>query len=237
MPSTKNPNSREPCFQTTRYGWAVGSVVPGRTSTQSRSAPGLRLLQSCLTPGPCPCLSLPGPYPAIRTSRLCLRATPRASAGSSCSQSARALRVTSPGPRINRQVAHRRSHSSGLIRREHERRGGSGRSAGAGWGELVAGLALPGAQAQPLECPREPRPAPCGRPPGAATRQPAGTPDRLAWWRAAHLGPGQGSPRLGCQERSPCRLPADLGCVCPGDSELLEMRRPRWIVVYFFASS
>lgn len=111
---SKKANSREPCFQTTQYGWTVGSVVPGRTSTLSRCPwpQGTSEL-----PGPCPCLSLPGPFPAIRTSRLCLRATPRASAGSCCSQSARALRVTSPGPRINCQVAHRGFHSSWLIRR------------------------------------------------------------------------------------------------------------------------
>lgn len=94
-------------------------MVPGTPSALSRSPKHQVALGLSGHPGPCPRLSLPGQDPVLRTGWLSssARHTPRWRPGSRRSQSARALRVTSPGLGINCQVTCRGFHSFWLIRR------------------------------------------------------------------------------------------------------------------------
>lgn len=128
-------------------GWGT-FVVPGTPSALSRRPKHQVALGLSGHPGPCPRLSQPGRDPVLRTSELSSSAchTPRWRLGSRRSQSARALRVTSPGLGINCQVTCRGFHSFWLIRRTgmSVAESLSAPLAGARWGPAAR---LPGVQA------------------------------------------------------------------------------------------
>lgn len=131
----------------------------------------------------------------------------------------------------------RGSQSSGLISRAgHERRGrpSAGRGAARAGGALLGGRDLPAPRVDGWRgrCPersrsrcraRFPRPRPLG------ARTPRGG---LGWpgrgrRAAATLSPRTLGSALPRPRRSTCRVPADLKGAFPGDSELLEIPRPR----------
>lgn len=161
-----------------------------RGSRQDKHTVTLPLASGCFRAAQTPwALSLPvpaGPGPSHQNQRApCLRATPR----SRRSQSARALRVTSPGPRINCQAARRGFHSSWLIRRAAgaARRGRGLRGPGRAGG---APRASPGLRAASKLRSR-------------SLRSTAGTPGRAT--SAGSRDPGDA--RAGCPRRAPSAAP------------------------------
>lgn len=144
--ASKGPNSKGRFFQTTQSGW-VGHFCGSRHPTALSRCPKHQVASGLPGhPGPCPHLSLPGPDPVLRTSKLFLCAPhPAPAPGSRRSQSARALRVTSPGLGINCQVTRRRFHSFWLIRAGMSiAKGARAPRAGSSWGPAAR---LPGVEA------------------------------------------------------------------------------------------
>lgn len=112
--TSKHPNGKERFFHTTGLGGWGSPVVPGndRQSVtpppEAQSASGRPCPPAHPHPRPCSVLaSLPGRDAEPAESARALPGGGQAAPArwARCSQSARAPRVTSPGPGINRQVA------------------------------------------------------------------------------------------------------------------------------------